>query len=423
MTARKAALKALISVERDSAYSNIAFDRVAADSGLSRQDLALAAAVFYGVLERRLTLDKIIEKYSSKPAKKLTPIALEALRMGLYQLFFMDKIPPFAAVNESVLLVRSSKERYAAGFVNAVLRKAQAGGFDMPQGRSAADMSVRFSCSEWIVKKLVADLGVDRAEKVLASTLEPAATYLRVNTLKCDREGLIRALGEEADGREVDGCPLAVRVKGSVEDSSAYKAGLFHVQDLASQRCCEALAPEKGDRVLDVCAAPGGKTFTVAEMLGGTGEVVARDLHEHRAQLIASGAERLGLGNVSARAGDATVYDPSLGEFDRVLCDVPCSGFGVMRRKPEIKYKDEFDLSALTATQRQILETSARYVKAGGVLVYSTCTLLKEENDLAVADFLSHHGEFELTGETQLLLPFDGTDGFFFAKMRKDGAE
>ena len=419
---RQIAVKALVSVDDEGGYSNIVLDRLLKESALSGADAALASALFYGVLDRKVTLDYCLRPYCSRPLNKLSASVRNALRIAAFQLLYMDRIPPFAAINESVSLVKRSKDKYAAGLVNAVLRSLQRGGKPaLPTENTAKALSVRCSCEEWLAQRLIDDYGFETAERILAAGLEPSATYLRVNTLKTTPDELISDLAAEGlEAEKVDLVENAVRLlRSSAENTDAFRKGRFHVQDLSSQLCCAALDAQEGMRVLDVCAAPGGKTFTIAEHMQGKGEVVARDLHPHRAELIVKGAERLGLENVTASVGDATVFDEALGSFDRVLCDVVCSGIGVIRRKPEIKYKSVFDADALFDTQLKILTTSARYVARSGLLLYSTCTLLKKENHDVVTAFLKQNDDFFLVGEERTLMPYDNTDGFYFALIKR----
>lgn len=422
--ARDIAVKALLAVSLDDGYSNIVLDSAVKSSGLSGADAALASALFYGVLDRRITLDYIIKQCSSR-SPKVPELVREVLRTAVYQLVYMDKIPPFAAVNEAVKAVKKSKFSFAAGYVNAVLRQVQRQAPTLPQDDSVQSVSVRYSCEPWIVERLFADYGTAAAKSVLESALTPPPLYLRVNSQKCSADMLVASL--ESDGikaKMVDSEPYAVIASGAVEPTAAYRGGLFHVQDLACQQCCEALCLNDGMRVLDCCAAPGGKTFTVAQLMNATGEVVARDIYPHRVKLITDGAARLGLGNIVAKLGDASVYDASLGEFDRVLCDVPCSGIGVIRRKPDIKYKSPQGIDALPELQYKILTSGAQSLKSGGVLVYSTCTLFKSENSEVVSRFLAEHKDFEPypfeNGQyMRTLMPQDGTDGFFYARIRR----
>lgn len=420
MSARRAALRALTAVEAGG-WSNRALDRELRRAALTPEDAKLATALCYGVLDRKRTLDYVIDPML-KGNGKLSPTVRNALRMGVYQLFYMDRVPDFAAVSETVELVKRSRDARAGGLVNALLRRLQREGMpSLPQERTAAALSVRASCEEWLCARLIADWGFDAAERLLTAAFDPSPLTLRVNPLRTTPAALKEILAAEgATAGEVEGLPLALRLtEGGVEGSGAYRRGLFHVQDAASQRCCAAVEARPGMAVLDLCAAPGGKTFTLAEDMQNTGRVTARDLSPARAGLIAEGAERLGLTCVTARAADAAVFDPALGLFDRVLCDVPCSGIGDIRRKPEIKYKPAFDAQALGRIQSAILSCAASYVAPGGRLIYSTCTLLKAENEAVTAAFLAAHDGFRLLGEPVLQWPGRAGDGFYYAVMER----
>ncbi len=421
--ARKTAVDALCEVEKNAAYSNITLNNALKDSDLSDKDRALASAIFYGVLDRKITLDFILSKYLKAPISKLSSFTAAALRSALYQIMYMDKIPESAAVNETVNIIKKSKFRHQASFVNAVLRSILRNGAEIPQDDSVKSLSVRLSCPETIVRGFINDYGLETAKALLGAALEKPPIVLRVNTEKTIVEELIKTLQNEGvtayEGSISNS--LVVNVGIDVASLNAYKNGLFHVQDIASQTAVSLLDPTPNSRVMDVCAAPGGKSFTAAQYMQNRGELLSFDLYEKRAALISKGAERLGLDIIRAQANDATVYDPKLGLFDYVLCDVPCSGLGVIRRKPEIKYKDISDFSELEAIQRKILETAARYVKVGGRLLYSTCTLRNAENSDIVNSFLDKNIGYELQYERVYMPHLDGCDGFYCALILRTG--
>ena len=372
------------------------------------------------MLDRKITLDFVINPLL-KGKQRLSPAVRSALRMGAYQLFFLDRVPDFAAVSETVELVKHSRDARAAGLVNAILRRLQREGMPpLPAGDDAAAIAVRGSCETWLVERLIADYGPAATEELLTASFARSAVYLRVNTGKIRPAALIDRLASEGIAAEpVDGLPAALKLKqGGIEGSAAYAEGLFHVQDLASQRCCAAVGAKPGMNVLDLCAAPGGKTFTLAEEMENTGRLIARDLHPARVALIGEGARRLGLTCVTAAVGDAT-KPAALGRFDCVLCDVPCSGIGDLRRKPEIKYKPPFDPGELRAIQSAILSTAATYVAPGGRLIYSTCTLLKAENEAVTSAFLAEHPDFAPVGAPVLQWPGETGDGFYYAVMER----
>ncbi|MGN0570796.1 MAG: 16S rRNA (cytosine(967)-C(5))-methyltransferase RsmB [Candidatus Fimenecus sp.] len=422
MNDRQTAFRVLNRIEKNKAYSNLALD---AELRLNQENTvssAFVTALVYGVLERKITLDYILSSFLKQPIKKLRPEVLTALRLGAYQLEFMDKVPVSAAVNESVKLVKSNGCAYAAGLVNSVLRKVADTEFAYPEKSDMLQyLSIRYSCPTALVQHYIDDYGTENAAGILATSIGPVPTVLRVNTLKTNTDSLKSALAAEgiaAENGMIENT-LVLTVSGAIEQSQAYQDGLFHVQDTASALCVQALDVRPGQTVIDVCAAPGGKTFTVAEQMENQGKVLAFDLYPQRVQLIENGAARLGISIVDAAVQDASMYLPSLQKTaDRVLCDVPCSGLGTIRRKPEIRYKDMAFIDNLTLLQYNILVNASKYVKEGGVLVYSTCTLNRAENDAVCDRFLQENPDFEALDAYTTLLPHkDGTDGFFFARL------
>lgn len=435
-TARLLAVEALHKVHKEGAYSNLTLDSLLEASALSPRDRALATALFYGVLERQLTLDGCIARYSKLPLQRLDGKVAEILRISLYQLLYLDSVPDSAAVSEGVELTRTIGKTSASGFVNGVLRAFLRDDKKLPIS-PGAPVAVRFgmaySAPQWLVEHLITHYGEEDAEGILAASLGKPPLTLRQNPLRISREALMAQLEEggiTVTGDEALPHCLTMEGAGDLTKLPAYGGGLFHVQDRASQFCCAALDVRPGMRVLDVCAAPGGKSFTLAQMMENRGELFSCDLHENRVGLIRQGAQRLGIGCIKAAQNDATKLDVKLGYFDRVLCDVPCSGLGIIRRKPEIKYKDPKEFETLPPLQYKILETSANYVDEDGILLYSTCTLNPRENEEVVARFLSLHPEFvpaplpEGLGaggsHQHTLLPHKGgTDGFFIATVRR----
>ena len=429
MNARQVARSLLLKCESSEQYSNIAIDNALRESNLSHADKALVSALVYGVIERRLTLDYYISKLSTRELRTIEKDALCALRMGLYQLIYMDKIPPHAAINETVSLCKRS----FAGFVNAILRSYTRLDSPIPlpskEDNPAEYLSVAYSVCPELAEKFIAVFGISRAEEILRATFDTPKTTLRVNTLKTTRE----ELAERIDGAELSALsPAAIKVSGSVRELYGYADGLFFVQDEASQICVGAVGAKSGDTVIDACACPGSKSFGMAIEMRNDGAVLSFDLHKNKLSLISSGAERLGVDIIKTDANDARNFLPELeGKADCVLCDVPCSGFGVLAKKPELRYKSPATSASLPDIQLAILDNCSRYVRSGGVLVYSTCTVFPEENGGNVERFLARHGEFSLAGfeygalsatEGTLSLYPDthGTDGFFVAKMIKN---
>ena len=434
--ARLTAVKLLLKMESSASYSNILLDSALSEQGLSEREKAFAAALFYGVTERRLTLDYIIEQNSRIPFRKLEKEAIAVLRAGFYQLLYMPSVPESAAVNESVKLCRKLKAFGAEGFVNGMLRSFIRNGKQISfEGLDEVKtLSLKYSCPEWIAAKWLREYGEENAIKAMEASLGAPPLYARVNSTKVTDDELVNLLKKEGIKAErnprLNGC-IRLEKAGEIEQLDAFKAGLFHVQDVSSQLCCLTLRPIVNETVIDICAAPGGKTFTMAELMGNNGRVLSLDLYDGRVNLIAEGAKRLGLRIVEPRQNNAVKFSAELPLADRVLCDVPCSGLGVIRRKPEIKYKSEEEFEELPRLQRAILEVSSRYVREGGTLVYSTCTLSRAENDEVARDFAENHPEFSPIVQT---IPYesaensptrtffpekDGGDGFFTASFRR----
>lgn len=435
----------LIRTVQQGSYGNLALGAALkrldgnGDGASAEHDRRLCRALFMSTLERLVTLDAVIAAHSRRPPEKLDTEVLCVLRCGICELMTMHT-PESAAVNLWTETVKKLRKSSAAGTVNAVLRGFLRSDRQIPvPDDPLAAMSVKYSVPLPLVRRLTDDLGAEAAEAFMADSLGEPPLYYRLNPLK---DGAA-ALAEQNGLQPVPDIPFAYagdrasrQTAGSaLSDAAVFSGGWLHVQDLASQLCCLALDAHPGETVLDVCAAPGGKTFTVAEMMENRGRLLAYDLHPQRVRLIQDGAKRMGLTCVTAETGDARQPSPERPPADRVLCDVPCSGFGVMRRKPEVRYKSLEDAAGLPALQYAILEDSAKAVRPGGVLVYSTCTVLKAENEDVVSRFLAAHPDFsaeppfasypaaaERTGGqtlTTLLPQMLGTDGFFIAKLRR----
>ena len=425
---RYLAVKLLDKTFGSGSYSNLQLDSGLKTSDLDERGRKLCSAIYYGVIERKLTLDHIIGGLSTRPIDKIDSVVLNILRCGVYQTMYMDSVPDSAAVNESVALAKKFRKTSASGMVNAVLRSFIRGGKELKLPKDGKEaLSVKYSAPAELVTSLTEDYGSEAAEKFLAASLEKSVTYLRLNTIRCSEEEFLSALGGIEAERISESC-FAVR-SGDVTATEAFRKGYFHVQGLASQLCCHALAPAEEDIVLDICAAPGGKTFTMAELMNGRGQIYAFDLHEKRAELIRKGAERMGLTNIRAAAGDATVFDPRLPKFTKILCDVPCSGLGVIGSKPEIKYKSFSDFAGLPDIQYKIVCNALNYLEAGGTLVYSTCTVRKAENEEICERLLREHTGIEAVelpemlgssfGAMATLMPPEYGSGFFISKFRK----
>ena len=459
---RALALSTLLSVEKGK-YGNIAVDTVLKRVPMSDPDRHLYTALVYGVTERKTTLEFLLGKLSSRPLDQLDDTVRLALCMGLYQLVYLDRVPDHAALDETVSLV----PRKVSGFVNAVLRsylRFEADLPALPDGSRAPRENRLTAPEEWVSRfpelgegdltalsvcygipvslceTFVAALGYGRAASALAGFCQKPPMTVRVNTVKTTPEALTAEL--TAAGLTVQPAHYAntaLRVpEGAITATEAFARGDFFIQDEASQLCVAALDAKPDHIVADTCACPGSKSFGIALTMENRGEVHAFDLHKSKLSLIESGAARLGLTIVTADERDARRPDPSLlGKCDRVLCDVPCSGLGVIAKKPEIRHKDLTESSRLPAIQAAILEASAGYLKPGGVLVYSTCTILPAENGDVVSAFLASHPEFEPFdftfpakdgtvsdivsegGMVTLLPDQNATDGFFIARLRR----
>jgi 16S rRNA (cytosine967-C5)-methyltransferase len=405
---------------KSGSYSEIAAAEMLFRNSFSDADKRLALRIFYGVITHKITLDYIISKYSKTPIKKLDVEILNILRIGLYQIKYCDSIPDSAAVNESVELAKKMRKSSATGFINGVLRGILRSEKDNEQ---SLPKEVYYSVDEDIYTEIQGNLG-RRAKAFLEDSLKRPPVYIRLNS-KNFTEDDIKTLNLEKNNM-LQGCFLSET--GSIIMTEEFENGMFYVEDLSSQMCCAALGVTSKDRVLDICAAPGGKTFTLAQTADF---VLANDIYAHRVKLIKDGAKRLKLYNIETVVSDGAAQNTDYGMFDKVLCDVPCSGLGVIRRKPEIKYKSLADFAGLPTVQYAILQNAAKHVNVGGEMIYSTCTIRREENEEVAKRFLKEHSNFEgVPFFTELGKPFGsyhatllpehfGGDGFFIAKMRR----
>ena len=422
---RELVLKALYRIETDGAYANQELKQLLQHPQLPEKDRGFATELFWGVLRNQLFLDYVIGQFSSVKLKKLSPWIHGILRLGIYQITKMERIPDSAACNEMVKLAGKYSKGASRGFVNGVLRNVSRNKETLVLPKDVKEaLSVQYSCPLWLTQKLYEQYGEETCEQILAASLKAYPVTLRVNTLKTSREELAHALKEEGiSTTEVAGNPYALKVEGaiSVDRSRAYQEGWYTLQNTSSMAAALALNPKAGERVLDLCAAPGGKTTFLAELMQNRGEVLACDIHPHKIALIQAAAKRLGLGCITAMEQDATQYQPEWeNRFDRVLADVPCSGIGVIHKKPDIKWnRNASDIPALCEIQKQILKNAGRYVKQGGSLVYYTCTILKEENREQVDWFLNQHPDFMLKEEQTLFTHETGGSGFYIARLEK----
>ncbi len=416
---RKVAVKALIKINNENAYSNLTVNSLFSENELTVKDKALATALVYGTLERRITLDYVLSKFLKTPLKKVAPFTTEVLRTALYQILFMDKIPNSAAVDEAVKLIKKSKESRNSGFVNAVLRNILRADNLLPQGNSAEDFSVIYSCPNEIINSFISDYGEDNTKGLLNESLKPAKLTVRVNTEKVTIEEFKNSIGVETQDTELSG-GLILKSGIDIAPNELYKKGFFYVQDMASQTVVSVLNPKANSRVLDMCAAPGGKSFGMALLMQNKGEIISCDLYPKRVQLIEKSAKRLGLDIIKPLVNDACCYNKELGEFDYILCDVPCSGLGVIGRKPDIKYKAFSEFDSLCEVQAKILQNAVKYLKNKGKILYSTCTLRKKENDDIIESFLENNKDFKCEYSHTFMPHIDGTDGFYCALLVKE---
>lgn len=414
--ARETALKVLVKIDRDGAYSNMALKESLSGGRLTERDRHFATSLVYGTLDRRYTLDYIIGCYSKIKLKKLSVYVLNILRMGIYQLKFMDRVPDSAAVNESVNLAKRYAHGGSAGFVNGVLRSVIRGEIKYPSDKYEY-LSVKYSYPVWLVKAWTKDYGDDFAEELMRAFSKPQKLHLRANTLKLSAAEL--ALRLEKYNAEAAGD--AVICDGfDISGSKLYSDGCFTVQDMAAQAAAICLAPEPGQTVIDMCAAPGGKTSHMAELMKNKGVIYAFDIYEHKTELINKNAKRLGISIIRAKCGDASVTDEKmLNTADKILCDVPCSGLGLVGRKPEIKWNREENAEELCELQIKILENAAKYLKSGGEILYSTCTLNKRENEGVTDKFTERNKSFKKIYEKTYYPHIDGTDGFYICKLKE----
>lgn len=446
VSARDTALQVLTAVEQEGAYSNLLLNGALQKSGLSLADAGLATELVYGTISRQNTIDYFLEQFVAKGMAKLQPWVRNLLRLSFYQLYYLDRIPPHAAVNEAVNIAKKRGHQGISGMVNGVLRNVlrKKEELQIPKGLSpTVRIALEHSHPEWLVAKWIEQFGEDVAEEICKANNEPPSVSVRANTSQISRDKLIQSMKEqgiEAIPSFVSEDGIIVMSGGNMALTSWYKQGLLSIQDESSMLVGESVDPQAGMSVLDCCAAPGGKSCHIAEKLAGSGSVIANDVHPHKAKLIEDQARRLGLNNVRTLSGDALKlgeqYPPE--SFDRILLDAPCSGLGVIRRKPDLKWtKSPHDIREISAIQSELLDAVCGLLKPGGLLVYSTCTIEKSENVEMVEQFLERHPEFVAASEVPdswkelseastrepiglQILPQDyHSDGFYIARLVK----
>lgn len=452
--AREVALKILYRVDKDNAYSNIALNEVLEQNreNLNEKDIGLISEIVYGVTTWKSTLDEIIKEYSKIRLKKISIWILNILRMSIYQIIFLDKIPKSAAVNEGVNLAKRYGHKSSSGFVNAILRKVTKKDYeDFFEIKDPIEkIQKTTSMPKWIIEELLNEgLELEKVEKICKASNQRPKISIRANRLKTNPKELKEKLEQKQIKVEegiLEDFLILNKVK-NLEKLEEFKEGLFTVQDEAAGLTAIVLEPKQNETILDACSSPGGKTTYIGEIVENNANILAWDIHKHRVLLVDKAAERLGIDRIKTEVKDASKYEDKYKEkFDKILLDVPCLGLGVLKRKPDIKWqKEKEDIVEISKIQWKILNTCSKYLKEGGNLVYSTCSILKEENENMIYKFLEKHPEFEiqkiiLSNNNKIekdnrnyfekFLEKDGflqvyqneeTDGFFICKLKKKG--
>ena len=437
MKAREIAYKVLLDIEKNKNYSNMAINKHFKDVKISNQDRGLATEIIYGVIENKYYIDYMIDKLSKVKTNKMEIYVKTLLRMGIYQIMFLNSISDYAAVNETVNLAKKKNSK-VSGFINGILRNVIRQKEEIGKVKTKDDvdyLSIKYSYDKWMIRNWMIHFGKEFTEELLEANNERPNIYLRTNTLKITRDELIKKLEKQnIKAEKVNVVDEAIKVEHlkDIENNSLYKEGLFTVQDVSSMLVGKVMNPKENSLVLDVCSAPGGKTTHMATLMNNTGQVVPRDIYDHKLKLIKAASKRLGLTNVDVEEFDGMKLDrESIGKFDYVLADVPCSGLGIIRRKPEIKYKEKEEFRQLPPIQKKILENASKYVKVGGTLIYSTCTIQDSENIDVVNEFLQKNKNFELVpikevnvdlenqekGYMKIYPNVHNMDGFFISKL------
>lgn len=443
MNSREIAMKILLDIDEKDAYSNIQINNYL-NKDVDIRDQNLVRELVYGVLENKIYIDYMISKLSKIKIKKIHPNVLQILRLGIYQIIFMDKIPERAAVDESVKLAKEYSNRGASGYVNGMLRNIIRNLEDVKRidvKDRVKYLSIKYSHSEELIGNWIKVYGLDFTEEILKKNNERPSLNIRVNTLKTNREKLI----EKLNSKDIIAKPLKYAKDGLVVENpknitsiDEFKKGYFTIQDESSMLVAQIMDPKEGSVVLDVCSAPGGKATHIAQMMNNRGEIISRDIYPHKLNLIKDISNRLEIDIIKVEKFDALKFDRELFEkVDYCLIDAPCSGFGLIRRKPEIKYnRGKQEIESLSKLQFEILNRSKDYLKKGGILIYSTCTIERKENILNIEKFLKENKDFQLVslegefdykenldtlnkGYIELYPHIHGTDGFFIAKLQK----
>ena len=417
ITAREAALLALNDILYNGKYSNIAVKEMLGKCrGMDKTEKAFFTNLVYGVISRHFTLEYLISQYSAIKLKKLARYVKIILELGFYQLIYLDKVPESAAVNECVKLSKRYCKKGSDRFINGVLRAFLKNRCVIPDD----NLAVKYSFSQEMTKMFLEQFGYEFAQQLMHALNTPPDIMLRPNILKTDADKLSELLTSDGIENTVTDYGMVISDGFDVASNRLYKEGYFTPQDRGAYTASMVLAPKEGETIIDMCSAPGGKATHIAELIKDNGNILAFDIHEHKVSLIDNSAKRLGLKSINAQVGDSAVYNSKLnGIADRVLCDVPCSGWGIIRRKPDIKLSHT-DLCELYDIQKKILDNGAKYVKIGGCIVYSTCTVNKKENEEIVSEFLSKNKNFEKTYEKNFYPNIDGCDGFYVCRLNKN---
>lgn len=410
---RQIVFEILNKIEIDDSFSNITLNNYLKKVDNS-VDKAFISRLVYGVVERKLTLDYIISKFCKKYSSSKKAVKT-VLRMGVYQIYFFDNIPDRAAVNETVNLLNNKKYSYYKSFVNAVLRSVCQNRIDI----NALPDEYKYSCPKHLIGLWNKAYGEENTKKILDAINEKAPIYLTPNVLKISAEELCELLNKNGiEAKQIENS-VQITSQFDIAESDFYKQGLFFVQDISSKKAADLLNAKSNETVLDMCCCPGGKSFETALNMKNQGQIYSFDIHENKLSLVNEGAKRLGINIIKTGVNDAGVFNKNIAVADKIICDVPCSGFGIIRRKPEIKYKNLDEIKPLYDIQYQILSTCSKYLKTGGQLVYSTCTLNKNENEKIVSKFLKENENFECITQSTVFPSKDGGDGFFMALIRK----
>ena len=431
--ARNVALNCLYKIDEENGYSNIVLDEYLNKyrEKLNKKDINLISEIVYGTITWKLTIDTIIQKYSKIKLKKMSCWVLNVLRMGTYQIIFLDKVPKSAAVNESVNLTRKYAFK-SSNFVNAILRKIEKSDYEELRNiqESKEKISKIYSMPEWIVEELLKVYSMQTVEQICKYSNEKPKITIRINTLKISKDDFLKKLDENNIKYEESELENFIHIKSvkNIGDLDLFTQGLFTVQDIGAGKISLMLAPNENDLVLDACSAPGGKTTHLAELMKNNGEIIAWDIHAHRIKLVEENANRLGINIIKTNLQDATSFVNEYQEkFDKILLDVPCLGIGVIKRKPDIKWKRSVeDIQEISKVQLEILSKCSRYLKIGGELVYSTCSILKSENEDLITQWLNNSNEYGVTNnknyelmQKENILPNNNTDGFFICKIKR----